>query len=92
MRAVDLLRSAGVHSLNVDLVYGLPMQTADRFAETLQKLLSLTPDRIALFGYAHVPWMARRQKMIDQRPFQTPKRGCGFFERRSIFSTRMDIS
>ena len=41
------------------------MQTTDRFAETLQKLLSLTPDRIALFGYAHVPWMARRQKMID---------------------------
>ena len=49
------------------------MQTTDRFAETLQKLLSLTPDRIALFGYAHVPWMARRQKMIDQTALPNPK-------------------
>lgn len=49
------------------------MQTTDRFAETLQKLLSLTPDRIALFGCAHVPWMARRQKMIDQTALPNPK-------------------
>ena len=49
------------------------MQTTDRFAETLHKLLSLTPDRIVLFGYAHVPWMARRQKMIDQTALPNPK-------------------
>jgi len=79
-RAVDLLRSAGVHSLNADLVYGLPMQTTDRFAETLQKLLSLTPDRIALFGYAHVPWMARRQKMIDQTTLPNPKARLRLFQ------------
>lgn len=49
------------------------MKTTERFAETLQKLLSLTPDRIALFGYAHVPWMARRQKMIDPTALPNPK-------------------
>ena len=79
-RAVDLLRSAGVHSLNTDLVYGLPMQTTHRFSETLQKLLSLTPDRIALFGYAHVPWMARRQKMIDQTTLPNPKARLRLFQ------------
>ena len=56
------------------------MQTTDRFAETLQKLLSLTPDRIALFGYAHVPWMARRQKMIDQTALPNPKARLRLFQ------------
>ena len=49
-RAVDLLRSAGVHSLNADLVYGLPMQTTHRFSETLQKLLSLTLIELRYLG------------------------------------------
>lgn len=59
------LRAAGIHSLNTDLVYGLPHQDAARIAETVDKVLTLAPDRVALFGYAHVPWVAKRQKLID---------------------------
>lgn len=54
----------GVTSINVDALYGLPLQTADRLQETLRQCLELTPDRLALFGYAHIPWFKKHQKMI----------------------------
>jgi len=60
------LRARGIHSLNTDILYGLPFQDIDRIRDTTEKLLSLEPDRVALYGYAHVPWMARRQKMIPE--------------------------
>ena len=60
------LREAGITSLNTDLVYGLPHQTTDRIDDTISKVLSFTPDRVALFGYAHVPWVSKRQKLIDE--------------------------
>lgn len=60
------LRAAGITSLNADLVYGLPHQDAARISDTLDKVLGLAPDRIALFGYAHVPWVAKRQKLIAE--------------------------
>ncbi|MFW8633821.1 oxygen-independent coproporphyrinogen III oxidase [Cribrihabitans pelagius] len=60
------LRAAGITSLNADLVYGLPHQTQARMADTLEKVLSLAPDRLALFGYAHVPWVAKRQQLIRE--------------------------
>ncbi|MBE0413756.1 oxygen-independent coproporphyrinogen III oxidase [Yoonia sp.] len=63
---VENLRAAGITSLNADLVYGLPYQDAARISDTIDKVLSLAPDRIALFGYAHVPWMAKRQKLIKE--------------------------
>ncbi|RVV98265.1 oxygen-independent coproporphyrinogen III oxidase [Mesobaculum littorinae] len=63
---VDDLRAAGIGSLNADLVYGLPHQDAARLEDTVSKVLDLAPDRIALFGYAHVPWMSKRQKLIDE--------------------------
>lgn len=63
---VEALREAGVGSLNADLVYGLPHQTRESVAASLRQVLGLEPDRIALFGYAHVPWMAKRQKLIDE--------------------------
>lgn len=63
---VDELRSAGITSLNTDLVYGLPHQTDARIADTVEKTLSFAPDRVALFGYAHVPWVSKRQKLIDE--------------------------
>ncbi|GGD29833.1 oxygen-independent coproporphyrinogen III oxidase [Sinisalibacter lacisalsi] len=63
---VDDLRAAGVTSLNTDLVYGLPHQSQARQADTVAKVLTLDPDRVALFGYAHVPWMSKRQKLIDE--------------------------
>src|SRR6056297_717701 len=60
------LRDAGITSLNADLVYGLPHQTRARITDTIEKVLSLAPDRVALFGYAHVPWVSKRQKLIDE--------------------------
>ncbi|MFK7835010.1 MAG: oxygen-independent coproporphyrinogen III oxidase [Sulfitobacter sp.] len=64
--AVDMLRAAGIASLNIDLVYGLPFQSLTGFAKTLDQIATLAPDRIALFGYAHVPHMAQRQKLIPE--------------------------
>ncbi len=62
---VSVLRASGVTSLNMDLLYGLPHQTRRGMIDTLQQVLSLQPDRLALYGYAHVPWMSKRQVMID---------------------------
>ena len=64
--AIRMLREAGVGSLNLDLVYGLPHQTARTFGRTLDQVLSLDPDRLALFGYAHVPHVAKRQRLIPE--------------------------
>ena len=66
------LRDVGVGGINVDLVYGLPKQTESSLARTLERVIELAPDRIALFGYAHVPWMAKRQKMIDEATLPGP--------------------
>src|SRR2546423_3044936 len=60
----DLLFSArdlGFDSINVDLIYGLPYQTPERFADTIGQILQLAPDRVALFSYAHVPWLKKQQ-------------------------------
>jgi oxygen-independent coproporphyrinogen III oxidase len=63
-RVVEAIRARGIPGLNADLVYGLPHQTRARLTDTVHKLLSFSPERVALYGYAHVPWMARRQQMI----------------------------
>lgn len=63
-RAVEGLRAQGVTSLNLDLMYGLPLQTEVNVVTTLGQITDLKPDRIALFGYAHVPWMKPHQKLI----------------------------
>ncbi len=68
----EMIRGRGVPSLNVDILYGLPHQTPARITESVQKLLSLSPDRVALYGYAHVPWMSRRQQMIPSDTIPTP--------------------
>lgn len=65
-QCVASLRAAGITSLNTDLVYGLPHQTDLAITQTVEKVLTLNPDRVALFGYAHVPHMAKRQKLIDE--------------------------
>lgn len=63
-RAVHWLRQAGVGSINLDLMYGLPRQTTADVIATLDQVLTLRPERIALFGYAHVPWARPHQKLI----------------------------
>ena len=60
----DLLfaaRELGFDSINVDLIYGLPYQSPERFAHTVDQILQLAPDRVALFSYAHVPWLKKQQ-------------------------------
>ena len=64
-RAVEGLRGAGVGSINFDLMYGLPHQDDAVLAETLAQSVAMGPNRIALFGYAHVPHMILRQRRID---------------------------
>lgn len=64
-RAVDMLRTNGIRSLNFDLMYGLPGQTLAMLEQTLERTIELGADRIALFGYAHVPHLIPRQRRID---------------------------
>lgn len=65
-KAVTGLRAAGVRGINFDLIYGLPHQTSETLQRTIDLCVGMQPDRIALFGYAHVPWVAKRQRMIDE--------------------------
>jgi oxygen-independent coproporphyrinogen-3 oxidase len=74
------IRARGVASLNADILYGLPHQTGPRIADSVQKLLTLSPDRVALYGYAHVPWMSRRQQMIPSDAMPTPEERLDLFE------------
>lgn len=78
--AVEMIRARGVASLNADILYGLPHQTGERITDSVQKLLSLSPDRVALYGYAHVPWMARRQGMIPSDALPTPEERLDLFD------------
>jgi oxygen-independent coproporphyrinogen-3 oxidase len=64
--AVAALRAAGVTGINFDLIYGLPHQTAAALLATIETCRAMRPDRIALFGYAHVPWVAKNQRMIPE--------------------------
>lgn len=79
-QVADMVRDRGVTSLNADILYGLPHQTKERIAASVQKLLSLSPDRVALYGYAHVPWMSRRQQLIPSDSMPTPEERLRLFE------------
>lgn len=65
-RVISWLRQYGVADINMDLVYGLPHQTAESLVETIDLAVGLAPRRIALFGYAHVPWMKKHQRLIPE--------------------------
>jgi len=69
---VQMARNADITSVNMDLIYGLPYQTLETFKETLEKALSLDPDRFAIFNYAHVPWMKKTMRKIDETTLPTP--------------------
>ena len=66
-RAFAWLRAHGFRSINVDLIFGLPLQTRDSFAHTVDDVLGLAPDRLSVFSYAHVPWIKPAQKIFDDR-------------------------
>lgn len=63
---VEMAREEGFSGLNLDLIYGLPQQTPASFTRTIETALAFGPDRVACFGYAHVPWMKAHQKRIDE--------------------------
>ncbi len=70
-------RSLGFRSINLDLIYGLPRQHAESFSRTLEQVIELSPERLALYSYAHVPWMRGHQKKLDENelPSATAKLG-----------------
>ena len=65
-QTLSWLRAEGFTSINLDLIYGLPYQTVDTFRDTLEQVLELDPDRLAVFSYAHVPWMKPAQKILER--------------------------
>lgn len=65
-------RRAGFESINIDLVYGLPRQTLPTFEKTLDAVIELKPERVAVYSYAHVPWLRGNQKRIDQETLPPP--------------------
>lgn len=66
MQALSLLRKVGIKDINFDLMYGLPLQTMDSVRKSAHAAAALGPSRISLFGYAHVPWMKKHQRLIDE--------------------------
>ncbi len=70
---VENFREEGINALNVDLVYGLPHQTLASFQNTLEQALTLSPDRISLFGYAHVPNVKKHQNLIETDALPDPE-------------------
>lgn len=66
--AVRMFRGAGFTSVNFDLIYGLPKQTPESFGATLDAAIEMNPDRLAVFGYAHVPWVKPQQRLLTGLP------------------------
>ena len=79
LEAAEWLRSNGITNINVDLIYGLPLQTAQTFKKTLSDTLDIGPDRIALFGYAHVPWAKPSQKLLEKNAIPSPEKKVRIF-------------
>lgn len=79
-RVIDMIRARGVNSLNADILYGLPHQTQARIGDSVEKLIALSPDRVALYGYAHVPWMSRRQQLIPSDAMPSAEDRLALFE------------
>jgi oxygen-independent coproporphyrinogen-3 oxidase len=70
--AVELARKYGINSINTDFIYGLPYQTLETFKKTLELSTQLNPDRVAVFNYAHVPWLMKTMRKFDETTLPTP--------------------
>ena len=64
-------RAIGYKSVNYDLIYGLPLQTEESMARTIEQTISMKPDRVAFYSYAHVPWTSRGQRLFDEHDLPT---------------------
>lgn len=76
--SVDLLRSYGLEALGIDLIYGLPLQTASSIEKTLKEVQSLRASRVSVFSYAHVPWFKKHQTLIDEATLPSIDDKAGF--------------
>jgi len=72
-QTVQWVRELGFKSINLDLIYGLPFQSVYSFAETVEKIIDISPDRIAVFNYAHVPWMKKHMALIHKEDLPAPE-------------------
>jgi oxygen-independent coproporphyrinogen-3 oxidase len=72
-QTIDWLREMKFSSINLDLIYGLPHQTVESFDRTLDIVLAMQPDRLAVFSYAHVPWVKPAQKILEQKVLPPPE-------------------
>jgi len=72
-QVVGWVRELGFESINLDLIYGLPFQTTEAFAKTVDAIIDISPDRIAVFNYAHVPWMKRHMELIKPEDLPLPE-------------------
>lgn len=70
---LELLKSNGIDHFNIDLIYGLPFQTVESFSETLEQVLTLNPNRLAVYNYAYVPWLKKHQNLIEEATLPTPQ-------------------
>lgn len=71
--SVELARKYGIKSINFDLIYGLPYQDTKSFARTLDSVVKLSPERLAIFNYAHVPWVKKTMRKIDETTLPSPE-------------------
>jgi oxygen-independent coproporphyrinogen-3 oxidase len=71
-QTVEWVRKLGFKSINLDLIYGLPFQTVETFADTVNKIIDISPDRIAVFNYAHVPWLKKHMALIHPEDIPDP--------------------
>jgi len=72
-QVINWIRELGFQSINLDLIYGLPFQTLNTFADTVDKIIDISPDRIAVVNYAHVPWMKKHQALIHPEDLPAPE-------------------
>jgi oxygen-independent coproporphyrinogen-3 oxidase len=72
-QTVQWVRELNFHSINLDLMYGLPFQTVETFSDTVDKVIDISPDRLAVFNYAHVPWLKKHMGLIHTEDLPAPE-------------------
>ena len=80
VRTMEKLRNLGFQSVNIDLIYGLPYQTKESFEKTVEKVIELNPDRLAVYSFAYVPWVKPVQKRIDPSTLPSPEEKLSILE------------
>ncbi len=79
-RTVEWAHDLGFQSVNLDLIYGLPYQSVESFADTVEKVIDISPSRIAVFNYAHVPWLKKHQEIMPTAALPSPEERLAILE------------